>query len=460
MEATRPYIVPRPDAKKSLEPIWHRPFIPLVEIPLVAAVTVSLVAPSNYTQITAGLFALAIVTSLSAFGFPRRMSSAWPVAIYMGLAVAMSFYGTQNLNPGATRVLTIPLVYLPFFAILFLCAGPRVIRGLLVGSILAGLVIGVQGALFSLHGLGVIPFQVPTLDRTQTLVEYSTTYQLTSRGLGSLAFTLPLSLFVIAFGRHLVPRRFFNLASVGVLFSLAYLLISDRRGPAAALLVAFPFALWMARRANLIGPTALLRIVLGSAALGVAVSIVLSIATGTGVGGRIQYMINATLLEAEGDGRRAYQAQRLLEEWQLKPIFGHGSGAYLPDYYSSVEFPWSYELSYVYLLFAWGMVGFLIVSALVIGSMLRAAYVTIHTNYARMSALALITGEVGMLVANATNPYLGKFDGIWIVLIPLAITNAVFISSRPGFQRDNHAERVPSARNRAEVSVSTRESAT
>lgn len=37
--------------------------------------------------------------------------------------------------------------------------------------------------------------------------------------------------------------------------------------------------------------------------------------------------------------------------------------------------------------------------------------------------LAVLTGVSGLLIANATNPYLAKFDFMWVLFLPLAIIN-------------------------------------
>jgi len=35
----------------------------------------------------------------------------------------------------------------------------------------------------------------------------------------------------------------------------------------------------------------------------------------------------------------------------------------------------------------------------------------------------LLVGMTCFLIANATNPYLGKFDGLWTLFLPIAVIN-------------------------------------
>jgi len=39
------------------------------------------------------------------------------------------------------------------------------------------------------------------------------------------------------------------------------------------------------------------------------------------------------------------------------------------------------------------------------------------------SILPIMVGMTGFLIANATNPYLARFDGIWTIFLPLAFIN-------------------------------------
>jgi O-antigen ligase len=125
----------------------------------------------------------------------------------------------------------------------------------------------------------------------------------------------------------------------------------------------------------------------------------------------------------EGAGARHEQYLALIRGWFENPLLGAGHGASAYGSIRSETMPWAYELSYVALLFQVGLLGFL---AYVAG------VVWIYWVGIRMigegGALAhmMIPGLVGMtcfLVATATNPYLARFDGLWVLFLPLAVIN-------------------------------------
>lgn len=45
--------------------------------------------------------------------------------------------------------------------------------------------------------------------------------------------------------------------------------------------------------------------------------------------------------------------------------------------------------------------------------------------------LPLLVGLTCFLIANATNPYLLKFDYMWVIFLPLAIINRFLIEFNP-----------------------------
>ena len=45
--------------------------------------------------------------------------------------------------------------------------------------------------------------------------------------------------------------------------------------------------------------------------------------------------------------------------------------------------------------------------------------------------LPLVTAMSGFLIMNATNPYLAKFDYLWVIFLPVALINA-YVTRRQG----------------------------
>jgi hypothetical protein len=43
--------------------------------------------------------------------------------------------------------------------------------------------------------------------------------------------------------------------------------------------------------------------------------------------------------------------------------------------------------------------------------------------------LPVLAGMTCFLIANATNPYLGKFDCLWVIFLPIALINYGLLNS-------------------------------
>ena len=120
---------------------------------------------------------------------------------------------------------------------------------------------------------------------------------------------------------------------------------------------------------------------------------------------------------------RQEQFFALLEEWSKRPFFGHGHGAAAWGSIRSFDQPWAYELSYVALLFHTGIVGFAIYAAAVIWIYRIGLRIIRSCDRIGLYMVPALVGPPCFLIANATNPYLEKFDYIWVIFLPVALIN-------------------------------------
>jgi len=91
--------------------------------------------------------------------------------------------------------------------------------------------------------------------------------------------------------------------------------------------------------------------------------------------------------------------------------------------------PWAYELAYMALLFHTGLLGFLAYSA---GVALDCVDGTMHDTIwpqNRAYILPVLVGMVCFLIANATNPYLEKYD-IYGIFLPVSIDKSWLLTHR------------------------------
>lgn len=136
-----------------------------------------------------------------------------------------------------------------------------------------------------------------------------------------------------------------------------------------------------------------------------------------------------TQLISEGDAIRSVQFISLIEGWKKAPIFGSGLGVNT-EVIRSVTVPGAYELTYIARLFQTGIVGV---------SLYLFQIFWIFKNLIRFSRknensfeliIPLLTGFSSLLLADITNPYLGSFDGMWIILYALSVVNRFLIKEK------------------------------
>lgn len=126
----------------------------------------------------------------------------------------------------------------------------------------------------------------------------------------------------------------------------------------------------------------------------------------------------------DGDAvERRQQLIALSRGWLDRPLFGAGLGASVLGSIRSETTPWAYELYYLALLYQTGLVGFLAYAAGVMWIFWRGLAIIREGGREAQLMIPMLVGFSGLLIASATNPYLGKFDEMWTLFLPLAVIN-------------------------------------
>jgi hypothetical protein len=125
----------------------------------------------------------------------------------------------------------------------------------------------------------------------------------------------------------------------------------------------------------------------------------------------------------EGGNLRYIQFHALLYGWMEFPLFGNGLGS-VASVVRSDEMPWAYELTYLALLFHTGVVGIIIYGFSILWIFWQLTIIIKGENAQFIKiTLPVFVGMLSFLIANATNPYLLKFDLMWVLFIPILIIN-------------------------------------
>lgn len=118
---------------------------------------------------------------------------------------------------------------------------------------------------------------------------------------------------------------------------------------------------------------------------------------------------------------RKEQYIAMLDEFYQSPILGHGLGYVAIGSIRNDAQPWQYELSYLKILMCNGLIGFLLYA-------FSLGY-TLYKLLARKEYSFIVFPVMGYLLCNATNPYLYKFDDLYVIFLPLALYYQSYFSS-------------------------------
>ncbi|MGY1914937.1 hypothetical protein [Blastococcus sp. SYSU DS0973] len=398
---------------------------------------------TNYilVPVLAGLGALAFGAMLIA---RRRLAGPLVPAVLTTFVFALVGLAVGTTNPGFMGGLLVfvaaPLLYWMIVA----AVDERMLRMAFSVAAVVTVFIGATITIYVAQQTGSFPAVVPDW----ILEQYGAGFgdgdytQVRFYGLSTLIATGPMWIASLLVHRdRLLPPWWLRTAAAAA--ATAGTLAGGRRALAVVLVLA-PALAWLlkflltprgtprsrAERAGVLvvgGPAvALLALAPGSpfsGILGAAWGSLLSYVTGDSVAG----------YSASEDRLRTLQADKLLDAWAQSPVFGHGFGATIQGFWRSQEEPWRWELQYHALLFQTGVVGAL----LVVAGALFTLNAVVRAARARPDLLPSLVvaciAAAGMLLANASNPYLQAPGYVWAIFLPVAVANVMLI--RGGHQQ-------------------------
>jgi hypothetical protein len=121
----------------------------------------------------------------------------------------------------------------------------------------------------------------------------------------------------------------------------------------------------------------------------------------------------------EGASVRYEQYESLMRAWWNGNIlFGEGNGSCTEVLRDSENMPWSYELTYVYMLFSTGIVGVIFYTTWFGWGLVRLRNALALRKDMVQYITPIVTGTFAFLIVAASNPYIGRFDYLWIVFLP------------------------------------------
>jgi len=368
---------------------------------------------------------IASVVSMRVWSVSKEIFLLWMMTFLVGLSGVL--FGLMEGAPGALSVITVyliwPILYLLYIGLAHSLDSLRSIESALLWGIalatsmallvmFAGLLgykqyvyplLEFQGAAFGNYG-GRIEFRTFGLTTVMYGFPFVLAYMLVRRdelhGFRKVFIYLLLSAIVLAAlssGR----RAFWLVILIAPLFLIFFLQISSSRLKMSALFsLGFKFFV--------LSIFTLATIIVSLELDPIALS---------------EVFLSAFQGQEASSGARYIQAASLWQAFTVSPVIGHGFGSTV-DIVRSHEQPWAYELSYLALLMNVGVVGFLIYSLAVLWIAFKGLQISRENQEFSKLFIPLFTALCSFLVMNATNPYLAKFDYLWVIFLPVALINA------------------------------------
>jgi hypothetical protein len=397
---------------------------------------IMLFVPSAYQPIKAVLGAIVLeIIAVDALVHDRlavhRIVLLWTLFM-VTIGSAFIFLGLLNDAPGALRMSTVYILW-PLIFTIFVAAvsDERRLRGLLVVLVTATIAIGLYTLSYILHAAGWLPDSLYiSLDQEQNIGFYHGYIKYIMHSVSSLFFLVP---YVIAALMTWPRKQAIPIASVWLwiafILGIILVLLSARR----ALLVVVTISPLIALFFQGLLPSSMrwvrrdvgLRFLLYAGIFLAGLLICLAIIYKFSLWSLTEtFAVGWDLTGDESALARRDQFFPLLQEWSESPLFGVGHGASAKGYIRSVEQPWAYELAYLALLFHTGMLGFLAYTAGVAWIFWMGVKIIRLGNRLSFYMIPVLVGCTCFLIGNSTNPYLEKFDYIWVIFLPVAFINS------------------------------------
>jgi O-Antigen ligase len=399
-----------------------------------------LIIPATY-QMERGAILMALCLAVLLNGIFDYWIVHRSIIIVLFLCVANSLVfmtlGVSNGAPGAVSVGTVyvawPLIYV------FLMGSLRnfesqinLVWVLVLGIIVASLL----GFVLVADGLGLVSSGITQFFQSQGgsvgIYEGKIEYSLLNTSTVIYGFPFLFGLLALPHGTTGMSRSLRRVASVALFLCFISLIITGRRSLIVIGLLTPLITAVIYRLGGLASPVsfnALFKVVLAAIAIAICAGYFFD----------MDFLIiwddfkSAFDFSDDTDRRtsssRGEQYLALVDGWKNQLLFGHGHGSGVSSVVRDTDSPWAYELSYIALLYQIGVVGFCIYAVSLAWLFSRSLQVVRKNAIEAGLLLPLLIGLTGFLIANATNPYLLKFDYLWTIFFPVSVLNVLLLNA-------------------------------
>lgn len=351
-------------------------------------------------------------------------------SILLLFGILWNFMGALKDNPGVYDTFRLYVIWVVLYALyVFYIDSADKFNSLITTMVWAAIAISIYNIAILLSAFDVIP-NVNTFlqiddELTDAIGIHAGFIQLTSNNIGSLTFLAPfvLTLYIVNSASFSGFSKF--ILMVSVILSITTVIVSGRRALWLEMLVT-PFLVFIFHYCSngyntLKTPKRLLTFYSVAVLLLSAGGLLLTYY----MNWELSLFIDRFLNAFESGSVRHEQAVALLNGFIESPFIGSGFGVGVPDVVRSDVRPWTYELTYLLILYNTGIVGstlYLVCVAIIYCYLFMYIKKDSHDSGIRFALLIAFTCYI---IANSTNPYFGSFDYMWPLYLPVAYINVL-----------------------------------
>lgn len=387
-----------------------------------------LVVPTSYQIPRGGLLMVllggALYYTLERGWCVNRAILWWSVTLVTAGLLFM-LIGAMNAAPGAVRVGTVyvlwPLLYLFFIGLVREPETLVLLEKTIVVGVLGAALMGILLVASTIVGYGSAVSQfIESQDLSAGAYEGYFRYRLPNVATLVYGTGFMLTLLTVPKSYRWVRGGWILFSWATFVFMLIAIVLSGRR---AAWLVALAVPPMTAGILVLARQKLRMRLWLTFFAIAVLAFIGLQVYLDVRLDAILAQLMNAFDFAAEDSASlRGEQVSALFNAWTGRPLMGHGLGA-ATSVIRDAEAPWAYEVSYLALLFHTGIIGMALYCGAVMWVYFTGISLVRRLPEAAGIILPLLVGMGGFLIANGTNPYLAKFDYLWVIFLPIVAIN-------------------------------------
>lgn len=399
---------------------------------VVILLILSIIFPATIQSVKTLLLVVIVIAVLIGL-LTSRNALSWRLysvsCIYAFFGLVWSLYGEMRATPGAVKVMTVMVFYplvIPLCASLYREQDNDSLYNIFIVCtwiiVATDIVYTLAYSTYAGQLLQNMFNHLYTGDLGDVLVVNTETYIKRFRlpNLNSILFLLPFFISALFFPKRGRSRIHILLI---VLSALLLAVIAGRRGLLVSMIVgpAIAFLLTIHRSRNRIKNKEASSWWMFIIALTISICLYF-VFQWAGIADSLRFLNSIfNFTDNESNLERVYQFHSLMRGIYDNPIFGQGAGA-AADYIRSNEMPWAYELSYVAIIFQYGLIGFVVYA---VGVVFLCWHLISAVKKKGRSSFEFycLSAFIAFMIANATNPYIFEFDSMWILFIPYAIAN-------------------------------------